>query len=177
MIPFAQPQKPNLPPQIKEQMAPFIEYFEVKWKEIDTHTALPFELVDGNLPFEAHEDNFYVNPDKYLTATLAGGKRVIMLGTLLGTFALYEIDYEIKVPKALSETEKLTVTNYQIHAPAAAWTAGLLKLNQMGKPDLFTFIDAFGYPVKPGKDNHNDHNIAKRVKQIVDACQARISKH
>lgn len=176
MFPFAQPQKPELPPQLKAQMEPFIEYFEVKWKEITTHTALPFDFVDGQLPFEEHEHEFNVLPDQYLTANLKDGKRILMLGSMLGTFALYEIEQELTVPKTFDPSGKYTITNYQIHAPAAVWTSGLLKLNQMGKPDLFTFIDVFGYPQKEGKTNHNDRNIAKRIELIVETAHGRARK-
>jgi hypothetical protein len=159
-LPFASPPKQELPQVLKTQMDPYIEYFEAKYKEARVHTQLPFDLDEkGDLHFEAHEDNFNVLPGEYLTAILKNHKRVVMLGTYLGTLAMYEVDYEVKVPKDISETGLLVVTNYKLHAAPVFWDAGLLKLTMYGKVDISTYIDAFGYPQRNGRDDHNKHSL------------------
>jgi hypothetical protein len=177
-IPFAKPQKQELPQILKTQMDPYIEYFDAKYKEVRVHTTLPFDLDEkGDLNFGAYEDNFNVLPGEYLTASLASGKRVVAMGTYLGTLAMYEVDYDVKVPKDISETGFLTVTNYKLHAPKVYWEAGLLKLTMHGQVDISTYIDAFGYPQRDGRDDHNKHNLANRMKKVQEALHARVTKY
>jgi hypothetical protein len=174
MFPYAK--APTPPKHITEQIKPYKEYFDGKFDEIEVHTALPFDITEDGLRFDQHEDNFTIVPGKYLTATLANGKRVVALGTALGVVAMYEVDYDIPVPKehwVKEGTEKFTVTNYTLHAPEIFWTTGLLKLTLHGKTDLSTFIDLFGYPKREGRDDHNVHNIANRLNTIHAAIVSR----
>jgi hypothetical protein len=169
--PFATPQRPELPLPMKTQMDPYIDYFEAKWKEVDVNFTLPFEL-DGSdnlqLP-EPTASGYWLMPGEYMTGRFANGKRIIMLGTHLGVLAVYEIDYDVKVPKDVSESGILRVINYKLQAPAVFWHSGVLKLTMFGKVDISTYIDIFGYPQKSGRSDHNKHNMAERIAIIVKA--------
>lgn len=167
MFPLAQ--APTPPKHITEQIKPYKEYFDGKYAEIPVSTTLPFDLDEDGLRFDKHEAEFNLKPGEYMTAVLKNGKRVVALGTVLGIVAMYEVDYDIPVPKehwAKEGTQKFTVTNYTLHAPEIFWTTGLLKLTIYGKTDLSTFIDLFGYPKREDRDDHNASNIANRLNTI-----------
>jgi hypothetical protein len=177
LMPFATPPNKSLPPQMLAQMQPYIDYFEAKYAEVDTHNTLPFELdAEGNLNLpERNDAGYWLLPGDYMTGSFDGGKRIIMLGTPLGIVALYEVDYDVKVPLDVDPSGKITVTNYKFHAPPVFWNAGLLELNVHGKADIHTFFDAFGYPEREGRSDHNDHNIAKRLELISAELDKRTS--
>jgi hypothetical protein len=177
-LPFAKPQRQALPQVLKTQMDPYIDYFEAKWKEIGEHHTLPFELDDkGNIALPTPvASGYWLLPDQYMTGNFKDGKRIIMMGTHLGVLASYEVDDEVKVPKDVSETGILKIINYKLHAPQVFWDSGYLKLTMYGKVDISTHIDIFGYPEKAGRDDHNKHNLAKRLAKIIDAWKEHESK-
>jgi hypothetical protein len=175
-MPSASPPSKSLPPQLLEQMQPYIDYFDAKFKAVREYTQLPENLEeDGVLAFEKHRHTFHLLTGQYMTGYFTGGKRIIMLGTPLGIVAVYEVDYDVKVPLDVDPTGKITVTNYKFHAPPVFWNAGLLELNVHGKADINTFFDVFGYPQREGRSDHNDHNIAKRLELISAELDKRTS--
>jgi hypothetical protein len=86
---------------------------------------------------------------------------------------MYESNDSIDVPENVSADRKLQVPSYKLHAPAVFWDAGLLKLTMLGRIDLNTFLDLFGYPKQNNRDDHNRNNIANRLALIADALNLR----
>lgn len=172
MIPYAQAPKQELPPIMKTQMQPYIDYFEAKFKEVELSLASTFEKDDKDNLVLNGLDNWLVS-DKYARGVFNDGKRIVFLGTALGVIAMYEVKFDVKVPVSVSESGTLTVTNYKLHAPEILWKSGIMKTTMQGGVDISTYIDIFGYPKRTGRDDHNKHNIAKRLDLIADVLKAR----
>lgn len=179
MIPYAKPTAAldQLPKQLREQVEPYFEYFDKKFKEIHLRKSAPLELDDQSRLKLEYSDGSDANlePGTYATGSFKNGKRAVMLGTVAGTVALYESSDTIDVPENVSADRKLQVPSFELHVPEVFWKAGLLKLTILGKVDLSTFIDLFGYPKQNNRDDHNRNNIANRLAVIADALNLRPS--
>jgi hypothetical protein len=166
--PFQHVDVKSIPAKLQGPAGVYVEYFNHKWKEIVAHTALPFDLDDKEqIDFEAHEDKFHVPSGHYFSANLKDGRRIIMLGTVLGTLAMYEMNTRVEVPKDVNEAGEVWIPSYNLHAPHIFWEAGLLTLSQHGRPNLTTFVEIFGYyPMEGMSGDINRNNMAQRLEKI-----------
>jgi hypothetical protein len=175
MIPYAKPKAAlaDLPQQLRDQIEPYLEYFDKKFKEIDLKKIAPLELDENDrLKLEPSERDPILDPGTYATGSFKNGKRAIMLGTVIGTVAMYESNDVIDVPESVRADGKLPIPSFKLHASPVFWEAGLLKLTMFGKIDLSTFIDLLGYTKQDGRDDHNRNNVANRLERVAKALDA-----
>jgi hypothetical protein len=165
---------------IEQQQAPYFEYFEAKWGEVEHTIELPLTVtpIEKNLPDEALRFVDAVPDGGYSKFLLEDGTRLISLATPAGPVGIYEIEHETEVPLNEKGDKAVVILKHlKLYAPEVFWKAGLLVLDQRGGINLVTFLYLFGLAdQKLDKQARNANNIANRLELLSTEINRRASE-
>ncbi|WP_144106683.1 hypothetical protein [Paraburkholderia sp. BCC1886] len=158
----------TMPSQLRDQLTPYVSWFESKWREIRNEITEPLQhKANGDIDIREPDDlPYWLEPGVYIRGQFPDGNRMIALGTQVGPVVIYETPQDVDVPKEVHPTLKIGVTSYRLQMPDPIRGTGMVRFNQNGRPDLGTYLDIFGYTRRPGHDDHNSQNLHVRLSKV-----------